>query len=80
MITDIWRIRASAVRVLKNAHFHPTGHHIGHAHMVLGLLYKAKKKRDLAIHHLNEARRIFAEFGHTPILMRLNGSLAEMGQ
>jgi hypothetical protein len=29
--------------VLKNAHLDPSGHHVGRAQMILGLLYKIKK-------------------------------------
>ena len=48
--------------------------------MILGLLYKAKKKRALAVQHLTEARRILSQFGQTPILARVETALAELGQ
>ena len=47
--------------------------------MILGLLYKAKRKRALALEHLNEAKRIFSQFGQTPILARIDAALAELG-
>jgi hypothetical protein len=55
-------------RVTANPHFDPAGHHIGRAQMILGLFYKVKKKRALALQHLTEARRILSQFGQTPIL------------
>ena len=48
--------------------------------MILGLLYKAKKKRALAVQHLNEAKRIEAQFGPTPMLARIDTALAELGK
>ena len=48
--------------------------------MILGLLYKAKKKRALAVQHLTGAKRIFSQFGQTPILARVETALAELGQ
>jgi hypothetical protein len=48
--------------------------------MILGLLYKTKKKRALALQHLAEANRILSQFGQTPILARVETALAELGQ
>ena len=47
--------------------------------MILGLLYKAKKKRALALQHLTEAHRIISQFGQTPMLARIDAALAELG-
>ena len=47
--------------------------------MILGLLYKAKKKRALAVQHLTEAKRIASQFGATPMLARIEAALAEVG-
>jgi hypothetical protein len=66
--------------VLENPRFDSSGHHVGHAKMLLGLLYKAKKKRALAIQHLTEAKCIFSQFGPTPILARVDAALAELGK
>ena len=74
------RIRAGIMRVLKNPYYDPDGHSIGRAQMILGFLYKAKKKRALAVQHLTEARRILSQFGQTPILARVETALAELGQ
>jgi tartrate dehydrogenase/decarboxylase/D-malate dehydrogenase len=56
------------------------GHHAGHAEMILGLLYKAKKKRELAVQHLIKAKEILSPFGQTPMLARLDTALAEVRQ
>jgi hypothetical protein len=79
-VTAASRIRDLIAHVLENPHFDPAGHHVGRAQMILGLLYKAKKKRALALQHLTEARRIFSKFGQTPILARVEMALAELGQ
>jgi class 3 adenylate cyclase len=80
MITASSRICALATHCLENPHFDPAGHHVGHAQMILGLLYKATKKRALVLQHLTEARRILCQFGQTPMLARLDAALAELGQ
>jgi class 3 adenylate cyclase/tetratricopeptide (TPR) repeat protein len=80
MFTASSRIPALMASVLENPQFGPEGHHAGHAEMILGLLYKAKKKRDLAVQHLNKAKRILSQFGQTPMLSRLDAALAEVGQ
>ena len=46
--------------------------------MILGLLYKAKKKRALAVQHLTEAKRIASQFGPTAMLARIETALAEL--
>jgi hypothetical protein len=48
--------------------------------MLLGLLYKIKRKRALALQHLTEAKRILSQFGETPILARVETALAELGR
>ena len=53
---------------------------MGRAKMILGLLYKAKKERALALQHLTEAKRILSQFGQTPILARVDTALAELEQ
>jgi class 3 adenylate cyclase len=65
-------------RVMANPHFDPAGHHIGRAQMILGLFYKVKKKRALAVEHLTEAKRILSQFGQTPILARVDAALGEL--
>jgi len=80
MITASSRVRAMVTQVLKNPQFDPEGYHIGHAQMILGLLFKIKKNRALALQHLTEAKRILSPFGRTPMLTRLDAALAELGQ
>jgi class 3 adenylate cyclase len=79
-VTASSRIRALAYHALENAHFDPSGHHVGRAQMILGLLYKIKKRRAPALEHLTEAKRILSQFGQTPILARVDAALLELGQ
>jgi hypothetical protein len=80
MVTAPSRIPDLLKRVQANPHFDPAGHHIGRAQLILGLFYKVKKKRALALQHLTEAKRILSQFGQTPILARVDTALAELGQ
>ena len=72
------RISALVERVSQNSGFDPNGHYIGRCEMILGLLYKAKKKPALALQHLTEAKRIISQFGPTPMLARIEAALAEL--
>jgi hypothetical protein len=72
------RIRVLIEQVRSNPQFDPDGHYIGRAEMILGLLYKAKKKKALARTHLTEARRIVSAFGPSPMLARIEAALAEL--
>jgi class 3 adenylate cyclase len=72
------RIRALITQVLENSHLDPAGFHTGRAQMILGLFFKVRKKRALAIQHLTEAKRIFCQYGHTPILARVDKALTEL--
>jgi tetratricopeptide (TPR) repeat protein len=78
MATASSRIHAMNRRITANPHLDPVGHHFGSAHMVLGLLYKIKKKRALALEHLTEAQRILSPFGQSPTLARVETALAEL--
>ena len=80
MVSAPSRIRVLVMHVIDNPRFDPAGHFVGRALMVLGLLYKIKKKRALALQHLTEARRILSQFGQTPILAQVETALAELGQ
>ncbi len=71
-------IRILMESLLANPRFHPDGYMPGRAHMLLGLLYKAKKRTAPALHHLTESRRILSQFGKTPILTRVDAALAEL--
>ncbi len=78
--TAVSRIRAQMTLVLENPRLTAEGHFAGRAQLILGELYKIKKKRPLAVQHLTEARRILSPFGQTPILARVDAALAELGQ
>ena len=80
LITGPSRIRALTERIMENPLFDRAGQHIGRAQMILGLLYKTKKRRVLAIQHLTDARQIFSQFGQTPTLARVETALAKLGQ
>jgi hypothetical protein len=73
------RILALVSDIRRNPRFDPNGHFISRVEMIVGLLYKAKKKRTLAIQHLTEAKRIVSQFGHTPMLAKIEAALAELG-
>jgi hypothetical protein len=59
IVTASTRIRALVAHAMKNPQFDPNGHFVGWANMILGLLYKTKKKHILATGHLTEARRVW---------------------
>ena len=77
-VTASSRIRTLVASVLKNPGFDPEGNLVGLANMILGLLYKIKKKDTLAVKHLTEARRILSEFGQSPMLARIETALTEI--
>jgi hypothetical protein len=79
MLTASSRIPALVTHALGNPRYDPEGHYVGRAQMTLGLLYKIKKKRALALEHLTVAKRIFSQFGQTPTLARVDEALAELG-
>jgi class 3 adenylate cyclase len=65
-------------RVRQNLQLDPNGHFIARCEMILGLLYKAKKKRVLAEMHLTEAKRIVSQLGRTPMLTKIETALLEL--
>jgi len=79
MLTASSRIRTMTTHVFENPQLDPAGHYVGHAHLILGLLYKSKKRRSLALEHLANAKQILSQFGQTPILSRVEAALAELG-
>lgn len=78
IVTGPSRIRSLVAKALKNPGFDPEGYQVGLANMILGLLYKIKKKHTLATQHLIEARRIISEFGPSPMLARIEAALVEI--
>ena len=78
MFTAQRRILSLTEHVRQNTQVDPNGHHIGRCEMILGLLYKAKNKRALALQHLTEAKRIDSQFGSTPMSAQIDRALAEL--
>jgi len=72
------RLIAMIEQVRSNPQFDPRGHYVARCDMILGLLYKARKKRDLAVEHLTKARIIVETAGRSPMLTRIDGALAEL--
>jgi hypothetical protein len=48
--------------------------------MILGLLYKAKHKRELAVRHLTEGELIMSQFGQSPMLAKIESALAGLAE
>jgi hypothetical protein len=78
MLTAEKRILALVRRVQQNPQLDPDGHFFGWCEMILGLLYKAKKKHALAAQHLIESKRIISQFGASPMLMKIEATLVEI--
>ena len=84
MLVKIVLVGRSAIEALisqiqGNPQFDPNGHHIGRTEMILGMLYKARKKHEIAAEHLTKAKRIFSQFGQTPLLARVETALTGLG-
>jgi hypothetical protein len=80
MLLGSKRVQVLVARALENPQLDPAAHLVGRAHMILGMLYKVKKKRGLAVQQLTKARRILSQFGQTPLLGRVETALAELTQ
>jgi class 3 adenylate cyclase len=78
MLSAQKRVAALVARVRENPLFDPNGHHIARCEMIMGRLYKTKKKGALALQHLREAKQIASQFGPTPMLARIDAELAEL--
>jgi hypothetical protein len=78
LLTAQKRIRALVEQVRQNPRLDPDGCHIGRCEMILGLLYKAKRRPALAIQHLTEAKRILSHSGSTPVMARIDSALTEL--
>ena len=72
------RIISLVEQVRKNAQFEKDGHYFARCELILGMLYKIKKKPKLAKQHLLEAQRIVDPSGPSPMLTRINEALAEL--
>lgn len=72
------RVKSLIEKVSANKTWDRGGHHIGRAEMILGLMYKAKKKHALARTHLAEAQRIVSPAGPSPLLSKIEDALSEL--
>ena len=65
-------------RIRQNPQFDSQGHYIARCDMIMGLLYKSKKKTSLALEYLGKARAIASAAGKSPMLTRIDTALAEL--
>ncbi|WP_160175174.1 ATP-binding protein [Ruegeria halocynthiae] len=72
------RLVAMVDQVRKNPQFDDRGHYIARCDMIMGLLYKARKKKAQAIEYLTKARVIVETAGHSPMLTRIDTALADL--
>lgn len=72
------RLKAMIEQVRANPQFDEKGHYIARCDMIIGLLYKAKKKKAQAKDHLTKARVIVETAGQSPMLKRIDAALADL--
>jgi tetratricopeptide (TPR) repeat protein len=72
------RIFSLVERIRANPQFDSEGHYIARCELIVGMLYKIKKKTALAKHHLTEAQRIVKPSGPSPMLTRIETALEEL--
>lgn len=72
------RLIAMIEQVRKNPQFDEKGHYIARCDMIIGLLYKAKKKKPQARDYLTKARVVVETAGRSPMLTRIDAALAEL--
>jgi hypothetical protein len=73
------RIHELVEQVRRNPQWDTDGYYHARGDMILGLLYKLRKKKDKAIAHLARARSLIAPIGDTPMLARIDAAMAELG-
>jgi class 3 adenylate cyclase len=78
MVSGQKRVCALVERARQNPRLDPNGCHIGRSEMILGLLYKAKRKPALALQHLTEAKRILSRSGSAPMLAKIEAALTDL--
>ena len=71
-------IVSTVANIRKNPHFEAEGYHIARCEMILGELLKFERKRESAISHLTEARRIMSQYSRTSMLSRVEADMAEI--
>nr|WP_302479300.1 AAA family ATPase [Ruegeria arenilitoris] len=72
------RLIAMIEQVRSNPQFDKKGHYIARCDMIMGLLYKAKKKKSQAKDYLTKARVVVESAGRSPMLTRIDAALAEL--
>lgn len=65
-------------KIRQNPQFDDQGHYIARCDMIMGLLYKSKKQKFLALEHLTRAQVIVETAGPSPMLTRINDALADI--
>jgi class 3 adenylate cyclase len=78
MVSGPKRIEELVAKVRQNPVFDRNGHYYARTEMILGQLHKIKKRRELALRHLSEARRIVEPAGPSPMLARIDAALADL--
>jgi hypothetical protein len=66
--------------VRQNPRLDPNGKFFGSCDTILGLLYKAMHKCELAIRHLTEGKLIMPQFGQSPMLAKIDSALAGLAE
>ncbi|MCG7521378.1 AAA family ATPase [Ruegeria sp. Ofav3-42] len=72
------RLIAMIEQVRSNPQFDKKGHYIARCDMIMGLFYKAKKKKSQARDYLTKARVVVETAGRSPMLTRIDAALAEL--
>lgn len=72
------RIETLVDKIRNCPQFDRDGHHIAHCELILGLLYKAKKKPAVARSHLEKAHKIIKQVGLSPMLSRIDTAISEV--
>ena len=73
------RIERLIGKACANPQFDRNGFYYARGEMILGLLCMHRKKREKAIDHLREARRIVTQIGPSPFLARIDSALETLG-
>jgi len=72
------QIHALVDKVRNNPQWDKDGYFHARCDMILGLLYKLRKKKALAITHLTRAHSLIAPIGDNPMLARIDAAMAEL--
>ena len=65
-------------QIRRNPSFENDGYYIARCDMIMGLLYKSKKQRRLALEYLTRAKVVVETAGKSPMLTRIHDALAEL--